>query len=132
MYRGFHHYDSDSSSSEESNYQYKGGKTNYTHGITLECDYAIMKHYWGEMYTCVVRNLHVPHHYDHVVNVTGDHLTGKGIKDVQAVYVLGQRTPFIPYNISGVFGGSVTALRIEGSGLRYINRTLAVEGEIKF
>lgn len=100
-----------------------------THGITLECDFAILRHYWGEMYTCIVRNLVTRHHYDFVVNATGDHLTGKANKDVECVYVLGQRTPFIPYNITTPFGGRVRALRVEDSGLRYVNRTFRYDGE---
>lgn len=88
-----------------------------------------MRHYWGEMYTCITRNLVTRHHYDRIVNVTGDHLNGKGNGDVECVYVLGQRTPFIPYNITTPFGGRVRALRVEDSGLRYVNRTFRYDGK---
>lgn len=118
---------SSSESNESSNNNEQSSKAN--HEITLECDYAIMRHYWGEMYTCVTRNLVTRHHYDYVVNVTGDHMTGKRNEDVECVYVLGQRTPFIPYNITTPFGGSVRALRVEDSGLRYVNRTFHYDGE---
>lgn len=104
----------------------------YGHGITLECDFAMLRHYWGEMYTCLARNLITRHHYDYVVNATGDHITDKTDRDVQAVYILGQRTPYIPYNLTMPFGGSVRALRIESSGLRFVNRTMKYEGELEF
>ncbi|KAG5667836.1 hypothetical protein PVAND_015805 [Polypedilum vanderplanki] len=104
----------------------------YSHGFTLECDYAVLRHYWGEMYTCLARNLVTRHHYDYIVNATGDHLEGKTDRDVKAIFILGQRTPFIPYNITSPFGGSVVALRVENSGLRYVNRTLNYEGKLEF
>jgi uncharacterized protein YvpB len=106
-------------------------RMNPTKGITLECDYAFMRHFWGEMYTCVVRNL-VSLGQTYVYNVTGQHMTGKTVNDVECVYVLGQSTPFLPYNITTPFGGNVKALRVERSGLRYLNRTFAYDGELKF
>lgn len=104
----------------------------YSHGFTLECDYAMVRHYWGEMYTCLARNLVTRHHYDYIVNATGDHMSGKGDRDVRAIYILGQRTPFLPYNLTTPFGGSVVALRVEASGLRYLNRTLRYEGALEY
>lgn len=103
----------------------------YKHAITLECDFGLVRHYWGEMYTCVARNLHTRHYYDYVVNATGDHLTGKTDRDVEAVYFLGQRTRFLPYNISTPFPG-LRALRVEDSGLMFLNHTLAYEGPLEY
>jgi hypothetical protein len=57
-------------------------------------------------------------------------MTGKGNSDVECVYVLGQRTTFIPYNITTPFNGRVRALRIEDSGLTYVNRTFRYDGKI--
>lgn len=128
MHKGF--FGSLSESSEDNKIN-SPRRSNSTHHITLECDYAVMRHYWGEMYTCVVRNLDVPHSFDYILNVTGDHMSGKSERDVRAVFVLGQRTPFIPYNITSPFGG-VTALRVEGSGLRFINRTMVYEGNLQY
>jgi hypothetical protein len=120
---------SDSSSTSNEEISRSDKKRPYpTEGITLECDYAVMRHYWGEMYTCVVRNL-VSVGQDFVYNVTGQHMTGKTVNDVECIYVLGQRTPYLPYNITTPFGGKVKALRVEGSGLRYVNRTFAYDGE---
>jgi hypothetical protein len=128
--------DSSSSSSSEdiarTNKISNKNHSNGTRGITLECDYAIMRHYWGEMYTCVARNLVSMRQQDFIKNVTGYHLTGKTVNDVQCIYVLGQRTPFLPYNITTPFGGSVKALRVEGSGLRYVNKTFAYYGKKNF
>ncbi|CAG9811571.1 unnamed protein product [Chironomus riparius] len=103
----------------------------YSHGITLQCDFGMIRHYWGEMYTCIARNLVTRHHYDYIMNATGDHMTGKTDKDVEAVYILGQRTRFLPYNISTPFNG-VKAIRVEGSGLLFLNRTLKYEGPLEY
>lgn len=103
----------------------------YNHGITLECDFGMIRHYWGEMYTCIARNLVVRHYYDYVVNATGDHMTGKTDRDVEAVYVLGQKTRFLPYNISTPFNG-LRAIRVEGSNLLFLNRTLRYEGQLEY
>lgn len=91
----------------------------------------MIRHYWGEMYTCIARNLVTRHHYDYVMNATGDHMTGKTDKDVEAVYILGQRTRFLPYNISTPFNG-LRALRVEGSGLMFLNRTMKYEGQLEY
>jgi Leucine-rich repeat (LRR) protein len=106
-------------------------QSGYNSGLTLECDFGMIRHYWGEMYTCIVRNLVTRNYYEYVVNATGDHMNGKTDKDVQCVYVLGQRTPFIPYNITSPFG-RVTALRVEGSGVRHVNRTWSYEGPLEY
>lgn len=103
----------------------------YDHGITLQCDFGMIRHYWGEMYTCIARNLVTHHHYDYIMNATGDHMTGKTDKDVEAVYILGQRTRFLPYNISTPFNG-LRAIRVEGSGLLFLNRTLKYEGPLEY
>src|SRR5690349_24751878 len=90
--------------------------------LTLNCKFEMEKHYWGEQYTCIGQNVDISRYDTYVAQVTGNHLPGKTIKDVQTFHIDNERALFIPFNLNTTFP-SLVALRIESSELRYLNAT---------
>lgn len=76
---------------------------NFSHAITLNCDFKLHTTYLGERYSCVVKNFHTTFSDRKVTKITGKHQDGKSNDDVHKIFFKFQNCPYLPTNLGEFF-----------------------------
>lgn len=76
---------------------------NFSHGVTLTCEFKNFRSFYGESYTCMVKNFQTTFKDRFINAINGTHTNRLTNEDVKQIFFKYQNIPYLPHNLGAHF-----------------------------